>query len=250
MASIISHERVCRKCGSVRWSARKPGQAVPGGIAEGLCADCWEAEPPFTQARCYGPHRPPLSVLIYHLKYRHKPNLAPFLASLMEEVVAQVQWKGIEAVVAVPTTRWRVWRRGYNQARLLAAALSVQLGLPLIHHAVTRKGGRSQVGFKLQKRAENVRGVFHVRDHREFLHKTLLLVDDVYTTGATAKEMTRVLLAAGARKVYVLTLTSTGRFQRRRIQTETMRVNGMMERNSRREEISKSNQYSAIPKPH
>jgi ComF family protein len=149
--------------------------------------------------------------MIYHLKYRHRPALAPMLAERLAAVVRAAGWDDVEGIVPVPTTGWRRWRRGYNQAELLARELGRLLGLPVHSRVVIRRHGRSQVGADYGRRAQNVRGKFRVIQERDLLHARLLLVDDVLTTGATAHEVTATLMAAGARKVYLVTLTSTGR---------------------------------------
>lgn len=208
--SVISHTVVCRRCGSsLQQTTDLP--ARPGGMPRGLCADCKQVDPPFVRARSCGPHVPPLSSLLYHFKYRHRPDLSALLGSLLEPVLRASGWESIHGVVAVPTTWWRTWRRGYNQADLLAEDISERIGIPYRRGVLGRRGGGTQVGSGLLSRSRNVRGAFFVRDNRDLLHKNVLLVDDVLTTGATAKEVTDVLIAAGVRKVFLLTLTSTGR---------------------------------------
>lgn len=209
--SLKPHGFVCSRCGSPRDISSPIKSTVAGGRAKGFCRDCWDHEPPFYQARSFGPHTPPLSHLIYHLKYRRRPQLAVFLSSLLAETFYTTGWRDINAIIAVPTTRWRLWRRGYNQAELLAARTADRIGLPIIKDVVIRLMGKSQVGYHSKEREWNVRRAFLVRDHRPILHKHLLLIDDVYTTGATARAMTRILISAGARKVSLLTLSSTGR---------------------------------------
>jgi competence protein ComFC len=210
LSSVISHTVVCRRCGSSHQEAPDV-RPRPGGTPRGLCPDCQQVDPPFAQARSCGPHAPPLSTLLYHFKYRHRPDLSRLLVSLLDPVFRAAAWEPLDVVVAVPTTWWRSWRRGYNQADLLAQDLSQRIGIEYQRGVLGRKGGGKQVGSGLLSRSRNVRGAFFVRDNRNLLHKKVLLVDDVLTTGATAKEVTDVLIAAGVRKVYLLTLTSTGR---------------------------------------
>ncbi len=205
-ASIVHHGAVCRRCGSgVRKAAT---HHAPGGTPKIVCSDCRLSPPPYLQGRSIGPHVPPLSTLIYHLKYRHRPALAPILARWLEEVRVRAGWEA-EVIVPVPTTPWRRWRRGYNQAELLAQELGALAHIP-VACPLSRRHGPSQVGADFARRARNVRGRFRVRSPREVLHKRVLLVDDVLTTGATVHEVSATLLASGARAVYVLTLTSTG----------------------------------------
>lgn len=213
-AAVCPHGVVCRRCGSALAPA-PPGSGTPGGRPGGVCRDCREHEPPYVQARSYGPHLAPLATMVYHLKYRHRPALGPVLARRLWEVLRAAQWDDIEAVVPVPTTWWRRWRRGYNQAEVLARELGLLSGLPVLPHVIARRHGRSQVGADYAARANNVRGQFRIVRGGDLLHRRVLLVDDVLTTGATAQEVAATILAAGARRVYVATLTSTGKTQRR-----------------------------------
>ncbi|MBN1425847.1 ComF family protein [Candidatus Fermentibacteria bacterium] len=213
-AAVCPHGVVCRRCGSGMGPVA-PGGGTPGGRTGGVCRDCREHEPTFVQARSYGPHVAPLSSMIYHLKYRHRPALGPFLAARLAAVLRAAEWDDVDAIVPVPTTWWRRWRRGYNQAEVLARELGVLTDLPVLPRVVMRRHGASQVGADYARRAQNVRGQFRVTRSRDLLHQRVLLVDDVLTTGATAQEVAATIMAAGARKVYLVTLTSTGRAQRR-----------------------------------
>jgi ComF family protein len=111
-------------------------------------------------------------------------------------------------IVPIPLYRWRLWARRFNQAAALGAALSRFSGVrhdPLVLERA--KPTRSQVGLSAQQRAENVRGAFRVPEGKRsrVAGAAVLLVDDVYTSGATAKAATAALLRAGAASVDVLT---------------------------------------------
>ena len=112
---------------------------------------------------------------------------------------------GIDIVMPVSLAYVRLWKRGYNQAALLASPIAKHLGVKMDLSSVTRKY-RPNMGHKNSKqRAENIRGVFTVKNPDAIKGKTILLVDDVMTTGATFTEMHRVLKQAGARAVYGVT---------------------------------------------
>jgi ComF family protein len=111
-------------------------------------------------------------------------------------------------IVPVPLYRWRLWQRRFNQAAVLAACLSKRSGVPHDPFVLERiKPTRHQVGLTAVQREENVRGAFRVPEpmRLRIARASVLLVDDVYTSGATAKAATRALLRAGAACVDVLT---------------------------------------------
>jgi ComF family protein len=111
-------------------------------------------------------------------------------------------------IVPVPLYRWRLWRRQFNQAALLAAGIARRGGVPHDPLALQRiKPTGTQVGLSLTQRNENVRGAFRVPEsaRTRIAGRNILLVDDVYTSGATVKAATRALLRGGAGSVDVLT---------------------------------------------
>ena len=111
------------------------------------------------------------------------------------------------AVVPVPTTRTRRRRRGYNQAAELASVVAEALDLELVPALRRRAGGRTQVSLQPVERNRNVRRAFSARDPEgvRVRGRSVLLVDDVLTTGATATAAARALQSAGARGVRLLT---------------------------------------------
>jgi ComF family protein len=107
----------------------------------------------------------------------------------------------------VPLHRWRIWRRGYNQSALIAAALARRAGLGAQLDLVQRvKATPLLRGMGPRERKEAVRGAFRVNPKRkaEVKGRTILLVDDVYTSGATANACARILKRGGAAEVNIL----------------------------------------------
>lgn len=104
-------------------------------------------------------------------------------------------------IIAVPLHRWRIWSRGFNQATLIARHLSAATGAPLAHNWVERvRHTRPLKGAGRRQREAMLRGAFAVpaKARPEILGKRILLVDDVYTSGATTNAITRVLKRSGA----------------------------------------------------
>lgn len=138
------------------------------------------------------------------LKYGGRPGLAETVARQMARLLSQ----GGDAIVApVPLHRWRIWRRGYNQSALIARALASAHGLELVLDLVERRRATPVLrGMGPAARAKAVRGAFAVpADRRPALKgRNVLLIDDVYTTGATANACARALKRAGAAEVRLI----------------------------------------------
>ncbi len=118
-----------------------------------------------------------------------------------------------DLVVPVPLHRFRLWRRRFNQAAVLAHGVATIAGRPIAAQALRRvKATRPQVGLTRAQRAENLQGAFRVREaaRPELAGRRILLVDDVTTSGATGNAAARVLLRAGAGSVDLLTFASVG----------------------------------------
>jgi ComF family protein len=169
------------------------------------CGTCIAEPPRFAAARAALVYGGPARAAVLALKHGDKPWLAGIMAGHMARAGA-----GLIApetlLVPVPLHRWRLWRRGYNQAGLLAQALAARTGAELAIDAIDRvKATPASAGMGRAARAKNVRGVFKVRDRRRIKGRAVVLVDDVLTTGATADACARVLRRAGAASVGVLT---------------------------------------------
>ncbi|HEX3218279.1 MAG TPA: ComF family protein [Aestuariivirgaceae bacterium] len=145
-------------------------------------------------------------LLVHALKYHDRHETALPMARLMalagRDVIASS-----DLLMPVPLHRWRLWRRRYNQAALLANRIARRVGKPCHHHGLLRiRATASQVGLDAKRRARNVRGAFAVLPalEPEVSGRRVLLIDDVLTTGATSNACAQALLQAGAAAVNVL----------------------------------------------
>ncbi len=162
--------------------------------------------PPFGKLRAAATFDGPARHLVHKLKYNDRLELAGWMAGWMARAGAEIVGDA-ELVVPVPLHRGRLWLRRFNQAAALADALARHTGKTFAPLALERRRAtRRQVGLGTRQREENVRGAFAVPAARrhEIAGRRVLLVDDVYTTGATAAAATKVLLRAGADTVDVL----------------------------------------------
>lgn len=178
-----------------------------------VCAHCWSSirrAPATDDARAAGIYEGPLRHIIHALKYRGQSSLARPLGALMREAAGD--WLEDAVVVPVPLHPWRSLRRGFNQADLLACTLGRPVWRPLRRHRL----GRPQAGLPADERRANVSNVYVMRRGRcRHLPATVVLVDDVLTTGATAEACAQVLRAAGVPTVRVLTAARTLRVEDR-----------------------------------
>lgn len=173
----------------------------------GICLECKAHAPIYARARSPFVYEGEIRRLLLGMK-RGKRYLSVLFGREMVPLVAS--FPHIDALLPVPVTERVLRRRGYNQAELLADYLSERSGIPCDSALlVKRREGKEQKGLSKSERRKNVRGIYTVSDRKSCRGKNFLLIDDVMTTGSTADELTRVLLAAGARRVYLLTAAST-----------------------------------------
>ncbi|BAS28802.1 competence protein ComF [Limnochorda pilosa] len=182
---------------------------VAGGPVE--CPRCRRDPPAFARARAVGLYSGWLRAAVHRLKYRGEAELSLPLGALMGLLAREeLLFATTSAVVPVPLHPGRLQERGYNQSELLAAGVARLLARPLRPELLARpRPTAPQVGLDEGSRRRNLQGAFAVSDARSVRGRRILLVDDVLTTGATCREAARTLLAAGARRVDVLTLAVT-----------------------------------------
>jgi competence protein ComFC len=145
---------------------------------------------------------------IHRWKYEGKTHLTPFFAEWMAEGLNR-HWelRSVDFLVPVPLHPQRLRERGFNQALLLAEALSRRTGIPVLKTILEkRKPTLPQVNLGGVERERGLKGAFHVGEKEELRGKSVLLIDDVYTTGATVNECSKGLMKGGAERVDVLTL--------------------------------------------
>jgi ComF family protein len=181
--------------------------ATQGGI-DHLCGTCTTEPPPYLAARAALLHEEITRELIHRFKYSHKVILRRPLALLaarhLENFVSDF---GADLIVPVPLHNKRLRQRGFNQALLLAEIFSDRWDIPLSRNNLKRiRWTEPQVNLNAPERVRNVKGAFSLTDEVESNGKRVLLVDDVYTTGSTVKECSRVLKRGGAAEVVVLTI--------------------------------------------
>lgn len=191
------------------------GRPFPDSSGEDhLCGACIARPPHFSQARawaCYPREEnseQPLRRVVQKFKYGRKVALGKPLGRLMAEGCHELlsAW-AVDVVVPVPLHPNRLRWRGFNQSALLGRQLSLCYNVPLDAFGLRRISATlPQTQLTEEERRRNVRGAFELAPEHALQEKAVLLVDDVYTSGATVNECSRTLLKGGAKEVFVLTL--------------------------------------------
>jgi ComF family protein len=178
------------------------------GMADGAdirCGTCHADPPPFDRALAAVAYGDVARTVALRLKYGGRPGVARTMAAQMERLVHAAPGDAI--VAAVPLHRWRMWSRGYNQALLVAAAIAERAGRPCLPDALVRTRATPALrGLGREARRRTVQDAFLVPPARRALiaGRTVLLVDDVFTTGATGGACAEALKRAGAASVWLV----------------------------------------------
>lgn len=207
------HGAVCAACWSQVRFIERPYCEVLGtpfsyDLGPGmLSADAIANPPDFDRLRSAVLYDAVAQQLVASLKYRDRTDLAPMLAGWMVRAAA-AELAAADCVLAIPLHRFRLFSRRFNQSAELARHVAGRSGRPFLPTAIVRrKHTRRQVGLSATARASNVRGAFAVPEEQKaaLLGRHVVLIDDVYTTGATVGAAARALKRAGAGEVTVLT---------------------------------------------
>jgi ComF family protein len=185
-------EPVCRTCGL---PISRPGQ----------CPVCKVSPPPYEMMRSWLVFEGPIRHALRKLKYRSNVALGDALAKHLADYIGTLAWP-VDLVVPVPLGKARTKERGYNQVGFVAMPLSLIKKWRYSPRALIRtRETQSQVGLSISERRDNVSGAF-LANTALVLGETVLLMDDVATTGATLSSCSAALMEAGAKSVYALTL--------------------------------------------
>jgi Predicted amidophosphoribosyltransferases len=191
--SFISHP-VCARCG-------KP--FLTETTRDHVCGNCLTQEPSFNLVRALGRYEGALETIIHNFKYKQKfsmVNLFNFLLDNMQN--HEITFASYDLLIPVPLHRSRLRQRGFNQAVILGNILKKKYQMSLQPKVLQRiVYTRPQVTLPVKARKINMRNAFKVKESQSVEGKTILLLDDVYTTGATMNECAGILKKSGASRV-------------------------------------------------
>ena len=209
---------VCGGCGNpgTRWcvECQKKVQVIVAPVCDacglpqayfGLCKRCQQKRPSFKYLRSWAVFESSVQMALHRLKYRRDIGLGEALSNQLAGFVDRLEWP-IDMLTPIPLGKKRLRERGYNQVAMIAKPLSLQLGLDYYPKALIRaRETRSQVGLSAKERQENVQNAF-LADGKMVKGRSILLMDDVSTTGATLSSAAEALYLSGARAVYATTV--------------------------------------------
>jgi ComF family protein len=196
---VISHP-FCTQCG-----LPTPGLSLQTG---GFCGRCLSAPPPYLRARYGVYYEGKLRDALIRFKYYAALNLGNTLSDVLTAAFHRhYDSTEFDTIIPVPVHRRRLFKRGFNQAVILAAKLSSKATLPLDRRSlIKQKDTVPQARLPRAERVKNLRNSFGILDDGNVRKKRVLLIDDVATTGSTIAEATKTLLKAGASSVDALVL--------------------------------------------
>ena len=188
----LIEDPVCQKCGKQL------------AHDDDLCLDCKITIHQYEQGVAIYPYEGAIKEAVYRFKYGGKRKYAQFFAEMMYYKLKKTTFfYKIDLIVPVPVSKERFEERGYNQAEELVRYLSNMSKIPCnIDKLVRQKHTKPQSGFSPTQRQENIHNAFITTSTLDPRHQVILLIDDIYTTGSTINECTKVLISAGAKQVY------------------------------------------------
>jgi len=186
----------CLHCGMPRKSG-----------ASGVCLFCKRDNLNFTVARAIFSYEGNVRKVIQKFKYENGKYLYEPLSYYLYDYVKRSNWK-FDLITFVPIHAKKLKKRGYNQAELLASELAKKLNIPCVNLFEKLTDAKTQTKLSRQDRKKNIENTFKLIN-KDIKDKNILLIDDVFTTGATSDELSKLMKNAHASYIYVLTLAHT-----------------------------------------
>lgn len=172
-----------------------------------LCQECCDVDRYFEISKSPYVYEGLIKKAIYSYKYYNKTYFYKFFGNLLVDFMKSIDYTNFDYIVSVPLHSSKMKKRGYNQSELLARHISDKLSIPYIDALKRTKKTLKQSEQSKEERRKNLKDAFTVKSSaQEIINSSLLLVDDIYTTGSTVDECSKALINYGAAKVYVITI--------------------------------------------
>ena len=195
----IKEEKCCTLCGT---SLK----------LKNICPHCKERKREFDIARSVCVYNDFMSSMISKFKYHNSPYMSQTFAYMLLDFFKTLDWE-VDIVVPVPITKKRKKQRGFNQSLLIAQKFAKENKITLLDDVLIKTTETShQADLNYAERQKNIVGTFKVQNKKKVAGKNVLIIDDVFTTGATTSACAEVLKKAKAKKVFVLCVASTNYF--------------------------------------
>ena len=195
--NLIIEQPCCMKCGKPVWKAEQE-----------YCLDCLKTYHYFESGRALWLHKPPVNYSIYQFKYHNQRQFGKYYAKIMAKRFKKTieSWKP-DMIIPIPLHRRKQRKRGYNQAEIIARELGKLLKISVNDNILRRvRYTEPQKKMTQKLRKHNLKNAFKAEgDLRKI--KSVLLIDDIYTTGNTIDEAAKILMDAGVEKVFFLTVS-------------------------------------------
>ena len=204
-ASTDAVAEICDSCFEACLPLEQPQCTLCAAPYDGFlncCQDCLVQTPPWDAAVSSFHYTGAIRQGVHLFKYHQRTELLPFIV----KVLATAQFDDVDVVCPVPMHWLKEFWRGYNQVDLLATTLAKTMGIPSKKLLKRRKWTRAQVRLNRKERLKNIVDVFRAVNKENIKGRSILLLDDVMTTGATLSACSQVLKTAGAKKIFILTL--------------------------------------------
>jgi len=176
---------------------------------EAYCPDCRRSAHAFDRGWGVCLYTPPMRRLLHLFKYGNRTALRRVFGRWIFSFIDtyHIDLTGVDLVLPVPLHNVRIRERGFNQAGILAGMIAKEFSIPVSHKNLIRiRPTENQARLNQKERWTNIHGAFKIKHPSEIIGKSVLIIDDLLTTGATLSEITRILKQCGAQSVTVLTL--------------------------------------------
>lgn len=210
--SLERHQPCCPKCATPlpeSFYASQP-KSTQQPNTQTVCGKCINSKSAINQIWIASPYRPPISYWLRGVKDRRQLIYLPPLNALLAEKLERLDTSEIDLLIPIPIHWTRRLRRGYNQAELLAQSLGRTMEIPVSTASLKRISAvKSQRGLGKKQRIRNQQKGFAVNKPNSLLGKNVLLIDDIYTTGATGEAAAKAIRKAGASSVRLAAIART-----------------------------------------